>query len=314
LDGVPFDMHFALTFKDGVRRWFEATGQPIGSADAPHGGVVTIRDITERRLRVLQDEFMMLATHELRSPLTSLLLSLQLLAKRPPTEVDGLDRRSSIQLALRQGQRLRVLVDDLLDVGRVEQHKLRLQLTSVNLGALVVKTTEAAQLDAPAQKIVVDLDAQPLIVTADPTRLEQIVLNLLTNAIKYAPDTLQIDVRLTRVIGEQGEEAELQVQDYGPGISADQLPMLFTRYFQSAQIDSRAQGGLGLGLFITKELVTAHGGSITAASVVGEGTTFTVRLPLAVSSNGRTTPSASVSPRPLARARARRTDDRPRRG
>lgn len=305
VNGIPFNMHFALTVPDGARRWFEATGQPIGSTDAPHGGVVTIRDITERRLRLLQDEFLLLASHELRSPLTSLLLSLQLLAKRPSNEVDGQEERHAIQVALRQGQRLRVLINDLLDVGRVEQHKLRLQLVPVDLSALVVKTTEAAKLDAPSQKIVVDMDAQPLIVTGDPTRLEQIVLNLLTNAIKYAPDTLRIDVRLKRVSGEQGEEAQLQVQDYGPGISAGELPLLFTRYFQSAQVGSKALGGLGLGLFITKELVTAHGGSITAASVVGEGTTFTVRLPLAVSSDGHTTPSASASQEPLAHGRTK---------
>lgn len=308
VNGDSFDIHFALTLPDGARRWFEATGQPIGSADTPHGGVVTIRDITERRLRVLQEEFMLLASHELRTPLTSMLLSLQLLAQRPPNEVTGPDKRSTIQLALRQGQRLRVLVDDLLDVGRVEQRKLRLQLAPVNLGALVIKTTEAAQIDALAQKIVVDLDAQPLIVNGDPTRLEQIVLNLLTNAIKYAPDTQHIDVRLRRVIGEHGEEAELQVQDYGPGISADQLPLLFTRYFQSAQIDSRAQGGLGLGLFITKELVTAHDGSITAASVVGEGTTFTVRLPLVVAPDGLPSRSPKVTKNVRTRARMESRD------
>ena len=304
LNGDHFELHFALTFPEGARRWFEATGQPIGSAEMPRGGVVTIRDITERRLRVLQDEFLLLASHELRSPLTSLLLSLQLLAQRPPNEVDGPDRRSTIQLALRQGQRLRVLVNDLLDVGRVEQHKLNLQVAPVDLSQLVTKSVEAAQLDAPTQKIVVDLDAEPLIVTADPTRLEQVVLNLLTNAIKYAPDTQRIDVRLKRVVGEQGEQgeqAELQVQDYGPGISAGETPLLFTRYFQSTQMGSKALSGLGLGLFITKELVTAHGGSITAASVVGEGTTFTVRLPLAGSPDGQT----PLRPKVIKKARTR---------
>lgn len=278
--GAPFSMQFALTTPDGARQWFEATGQPIAQGDARQGGVVTIRDITERRLRLLQEEFLTLASHELRAPLTSLLMALQLLAKQPLSATADVTFQTTIRLALRQGQRLRVLVNDLLDVGRAQQNKLQLKLAPVDLGELVTTAIEVLQVDAPSPRITLDRRSEPLVVMADSIRLEQIITNLLTNAIKYAPNTQRIDVHLQRVDGAHGGEAEVQVRDYGPGISAADLPQIFTRYFQSARADRDAVDGLGLGLFITKELVTAHGGSITASSVVGQGATFTVRLPL----------------------------------
>ncbi len=124
-------------------------------------------------------------------------------------------------------------------------------------------------------------------VDGDATRLEQIVLNLLTNAITYAPGTQQIEIRLTRV----GKMAELQVRDFGPGIASADLPHIFDRYFQSASVSTHAQSsahrGLGLGLFITKELVTAHGGTISVTSALGEGATFMVQFPLHVRPQSR---------------------------
>ncbi len=118
--------------------------------------------------------------------------------------------------------------------------------------------------------------AAPLWVRGDAGRLEQVLVNLLTNAATHAPSARAIDVRLRRV----GAEAALEVQDYGRGIAAAQVPHLFTRFYQVARADRPAQGGLGLGLFICQELIAAHGGHITVASTEGEGTTFTVWLPL----------------------------------
>jgi two-component system CheB/CheR fusion protein len=280
--GSPFTLAFTLPAADGTRRWFEATGQPVRHAGV-EGGVVTIRDITERSQRLLQEEFMALASHELRSPLSSLLLALHLLAKDMPAGADDPQFQATARLALRQAQRLRVLVDDLLDVERVQQDKLHLQLAEVDLVQLVRETVAVAQLEAQGRIIALDAGTEPLLVSADATRLEQIVLNLLTNATKYAPNTERIDVRLRRTdaTSDAGrDEAVLQVQDYGAGIPAAELPQVFTRFFQSARVRATNHDGLGLGLFITKELVTAHGGSISVSSVEGEGTIFTVHLPL----------------------------------
>src|SRR6185312_13848868 len=278
--GSPFTLAFMLTAADGTRRWFEATGQPVRHKGI-EGGVVSIRDITERRLRLLQEEFLALASHELRSPLTALLMALQALTRRSLSDMSDADTQRTLRLALRQAQQLRVLVNDLLDASRVQQDKLRLHLVPVDFVALVSEAVEAVRLDVQSQAINLDCGTEPLVVMADAPRLEQIVLNLLTNAIKFAPDTQRIDVRLRRAEARSGTghaEAILQVQDYGPGISAAELPQVFTRYFQSAH--TTAHGGLGLGLFITRELVTAHDGDVSVVSTEGQGATFTVRLPL----------------------------------
>jgi len=291
--GVPFSMQFALTAPDGARRWFEATGQPITQEDTRQGGVVTIRDITERRLRLLQEEFLALASHELRSPLASLLLGLQALTRKSLSDMSGSEYQTMLGLALRQAQRLRVLINDLLDVDRVQQGKLQLRLAPVDLVPLVADAVGAAQLAAHGQQIIFDHSAEPVFVMGDTARLEQIIINLLTNAIKYAPHTPQIEVHLQPVDSAPGGEAEIHVRDYGRGISAADLPQIFTRYFQSARTGEDVGDGLGLGLFITKELVTAHGGTITATSVAGQGATFTVRLPL----RGAENPPARASAR-----------------
>ena len=278
--GSPFTLAFTLTAADGTRRWFEATGQPIRQ-DGVKGSVVIIRDITERRLSLLQEEFLALASHELRSPVTSLLMALQLLTKRSLSDVASADVQRTLRLALRQAQRLQVLVSDLVDMSRIQQDKLHLQLAPVDFIALVSEAVEAVQLDIQGQAIMLDHGTVPLVIMADAPRIEQVVLNLLTNAVKHAPDTQRIDVRLRRAEATSGAgraEVILQVQDYGPGIPAAELPQIFTRFFQSAS--TTARGGLGLGLFIARELVAAHGGSVTAASIEGQGATFTVRLPL----------------------------------
>jgi two-component system, chemotaxis family, CheB/CheR fusion protein len=303
--GAPFNMQFAVTSPDGAIRWFEATGQPIAQGDTRQGGVVTIRDITERRLRLLQEEFLALASHELRSPLTTLLIGLQMLTKKSLSEMEDSDYQTTLRLALRQGQRLRVLINDLLDVNSVQQGKLQLRLAPVDLVSLVADAVEAAQLDTQGQHIVFDHSAEPMVVMGDTARLEQIIINLLTNAIKYAPHTQRIDVQLRHVDGEHGGEAELQVRDYGRGISAFDLPQIFARYFQSAQAGGDIVDGLGLGLFITKELVTAHGGSITASSVVEQGAIFIMRLPLAGAEDHHAPASARVSERKPTSRRSR---------
>ena len=133
--------------------------------------------------------------------------------------------------------------------------------------------------------------------SGDRGRLVQVVLNLLQNAITYASETERIDVRLSRVPAAEEQPAggdgpagagwaQIEVQDYGSGIPPEDLPSLFTRFFQVARPDRPARGGLGLGLFISKQIVEQHGGTITVDSVVGQGSTFTVRLPLSTSQAG----------------------------
>jgi two-component system, chemotaxis family, CheB/CheR fusion protein len=277
--GAPFTITFTLPGRDGTRRWFEAVGQPIRSESEELGGVVSIRDITDRSLRRLQDEFVLMASHELRSPLTSQRIALQMLLKNlqaHPEDAHSQPLAKLAQTAVLQGRLVGVLVSDLLDVGRLQNGKLHLRLAPLDLTALTAQALELARPQTQGQILVLDGPSEPLMVEGDAVRIEQVVRNLVLNAIKYAPDTPRIDVRLRT----RDDVAEIQVEDYGPGIPETALPHLFTRFYQVERTDARSQGGLGLGLFISQQLVAAHGGTLTVTSRVGSGTGFTIALPL----------------------------------
>jgi two-component system CheB/CheR fusion protein len=272
--GETFSLTFTLPGADGTRRWFEATGQPIQSEGMDQGSVVVIRDITERSLRRMQEEFLALVSHELRTPLTPIRGYLTLLSQLLQTEsTDGRARRYLARVQ-EQMQRLQRLVDDLLEVERLQAGKLQLDREPVDLVPLVQGLVEALQATTEGPRVELAVAEEPLVVAGDATRLSQVVLNLLTNAAKYAANGERIEVRLRR---EEGE-ALLEVQDYGPGIPAAALSHLFDRFYQAVR--PMAQDGLGVGLFITRELVRAHGGAIEVRSTEGAGATFTVRLPL----------------------------------
>ncbi len=274
--GETFSLEFRLPDAAGSQRWFEANGQPLHDHGAGHA-VVVIRDITlSTQHRRMQDEFLSLASHELRTPLTSVQGYLDLLLTRVQHTSDDERTRHYATRAQGQTRRLVALVRDLTDVARLESGKLTLDLTSLELGALAAGVVETARDLPPGHTIRLDASAVPLRVRGDAGRLEQVLFNLLTNAFAHAPSAAPIDVRLRQ----EGGEIALDVRDYGRGIAADQLPHLFSRFYQVARPDRPSQGGLGLGLFICQELAAAHGGRITVASTEGEGTTFTVWLPL----------------------------------
>jgi two-component system CheB/CheR fusion protein len=275
--GEAFRMTFTLPGQDGTRRWFEANAHPIQSDGQTRGGVVVIRDITDRSLRRIQDEFMALASHELLTPLTAAQMAVQLLVRRlPPSNGPDDPTTRQSEIALHQMQRIITLVNDLMDSGRLQSGKLQMMMQRTSLRDLVRQTVAAAQLTTAVHQIAFTPPAEDLWVPCDPVRIEQILFNLLTNAIRHTPDGTRIDVRLRRA----NDAAELVVQDYGTGIAADRLAHIFTRFYQVAQSDKQPHHGLGLGLYITRELVQAHGGEITVASQEGVGTTFTITLPL----------------------------------
>ncbi len=301
--GETFSMTFTLVAPSGgERRWLEASGQPVMGDAAQQWGVVVIRDITERSLRRLQEQFTALASHELRTPLTSVKGYLQMLAKSL-TEQPGNERPLRyVQTALGQTERQMRLIEDLLDVARLQSGKFSLQREPLRLDTLLEQAVEAGQVLSQRQQIALTIagsetaaadsdvddgaraDGEPLWVNGDAARLEQAVLNLITNAIRYAPDSDRIDIRLSRVDGAAVDRAtalaEINVQDYGQGIAAGNLAAVFTRFYQVSQGTTRPIQGLGLGLFITQQIVEAHGGTITVESTEGQGATFSIRLPL----------------------------------
>jgi two-component system CheB/CheR fusion protein len=276
--GETFTIICTLPDSQGTGRWLEAKGQPIEQDSQMRGGVIVIRDVTDLSLRRLQDEFLALASHELRTPLTAARSALQLITRNAHGSPDH--QQQTIQrwtgVALRQVDRLAQLINDLMDVGRLQTGHLNLHLQPVELGEAVTQAVEASRLFAPDQPIELSIPDQPLMIAGDPVRIEQIVTNLLVNAVKYAPESPQIKVRLRQM----ANQAELQVEDAGPGIAAEKLAHLFSRYYQGDEGARQSQTGLGLGLFLTKELVTAHGGTVDVDSREGVGSTFTITFPL----------------------------------
>jgi two-component system CheB/CheR fusion protein len=275
--GEIFTLEFTLPTDDETRRFFEATGSPLRDEEGQLvGGVIVLRDITERSVHRLQDEFIALAGHELRSPLTTIKGHLQVTLKRLQEQPAANLVRQDTERMLTQVRRMERLITDLLDVGRLQRGTFQIHLKPLQVEPLVAEVVATAQ-GLTQQRITLEVTEGPFAVQGDAVRLEQVLQNLLSNAITYAPESPTIAVRLCRV----GNEAELQVQDTGPGIAAADLPHLFSRYYQVEHQGPMRSAGLGLGLYITKEIVTRHGGQISVTSAEGQGTTFTVRLPLA---------------------------------
>ncbi|WP_437738590.1 CheR family methyltransferase [Sorangium sp. So ce1335] len=281
--GERFQMEFTTPGPGRTTRHFEATGHPIGGSeasgkDAVERGVIVIRDITERSIRKLQDRFMAMASHELRTPLVPLRGYLDMLATLLPADGDARLHRFA-SLARAQTERLDRLVDDLVSATRIQTGKFELKLADVELVPLVADAVETAQTMSPTPKIHIDLPSSApgrMVVRGDPARLEQVLMNLLGNAFRYADGSPRIDVRLRHA----GGAAEIDVEDQGPGIPAADVPHVFSSFYQVDRPRNASSSGMGLGLFICREIVKAHGGHIFVRSAEGKGSTFTIRLPL----------------------------------
>ncbi len=273
--GEAFDMPFTLTGPDGERRWFEARGAPIvGPPDSPvpTGGVITIRDTSARSLLNQQEAFMATASHELRTPIAALHGYVQLLERR--LDPNTMPREAEFaRIALSQTRRLNLLLERLFDLARLQSGRLVVECRPIDLVEVVRQAIDAARALAPEREFQLEVDRDEVTAYADPDRVEQVLLNLITNAIQHAPDGGAIGIRVTM----EDSRAAVAVQDHGPGIPPKRLARLFSA-------SARAHGagdGLGLGLFIARELVRAQGGSIEVDSELGEGTTTIVRLRLA---------------------------------
>ncbi len=225
-----------------------------------------------------RDEFLSIASHELRTPLTPLQIVLQrLLSERSnePLETIATDRlRLLLVRSERQVQRLTALVDNLLDVSRVSSGTLRLQREECDLAEVVAEVVGRFGEECARAECQVTIEAPPTLVGQwDPLRIEQVITNLLANAIKYGagkPIAIQVD--------RAGASARLVVTDHGIGIEPEKVSRIFERFERA--VSSRSYGGLGLGLYIARQIVEAHGGQITVASRPAEGSTFTIELPI----------------------------------
>jgi len=221
-----------------------------------------------------KDEFLATLSHELRNPLAPMRSALDVFRLKY-----GEDDERLVKAFDRQLRHLTRLVDDLMDVSRITQNRMQLRRTPVELGPLVRGAAQdmAATMAAARHTLRLSVPDAPLVVDGDPTRLAQVVINLLANAAKYTPDGGLIDVALACV----DDHAELRVRDNGIGIPADALGAVFSMFAQLEPALDRARGGLGIGLALARGIVDLHGGEILVDSAgAGQGSEFTLRLPL----------------------------------
>ncbi|MGL5063838.1 MAG: PAS domain-containing protein [Microcoleus sp.] len=329
-----YNIEYRIVRPDGSIRWICDRGFPIHERSGEVHRVAGIaEDITQRkqweqeRERLLaqaqaareaaeaanrsKDEFIAMVAHELRSPLNSVMGWAKMLQSR---SFDRATTTKALETIVRNTQAQVQLIDDLLDISRMICGKLNLTLQPVNLASAIEAALEMVRPMAAAKQILLATQIQPVgQISGDLNRLQQIAINLLTNAIKFTPVGGRVEVRLEEI----DTQACLQVCDTGKGIAPDFLPYIFER-FQQAQTSGGAKDGLGLGLAIVKHLVELHGGAIAAASPgVGQGSTFTVMLPLLEATGGRRKDddrsdlSLNPSSLPLAGIRILAVDDEP---
>jgi two-component system CheB/CheR fusion protein len=270
--GERFRMEFAVTQPSGTRRWFEAVAEPLTAGDRSWGGVLTIRDLSERTMRLSLERLMAAAGHELKTPVAALHGYLQLVQR-------GLGPESSTQArtyagrAVAQTRQIGDLIERLFDVSRIQAGRLELVTAPIDLLGVVRAAAEVAETLPNAPTIQVSTPGAPILVQADAGRLRQVFVNVLSNAVEHAATSPTIDLTVRR----SGSVAVVEVRDHGPGIASNVMPQLFQPY---TRLGSKPSAGLGLGLYLAREIVTAHGGTIEAESTLGEGTVVVVRLPL----------------------------------
>ena len=260
-----------------------------------------IRNITERSLLEKQmqeqsialkdlhrrkDEFLAMLSHELRNPLAPIINAVELLRLQSN---EGEVQRKARTLIERQVGQLSRLVDDLLEVSRITTGRIHLQKERIGLNGIVERAVETTRplMDQRRHEFTVTLSPQPIWLDADGTRMEQVIVNLLTNAAKYTPDHGHIFLTVQM----ENQSAVLRITDTGVGISPDLLPHIFELFTQSERSIDRSQGGLGIGLTLVQRLVEMHGGHIVASSVLGQGSEFVVHLPIMVPAVSQPKPS-----------------------
>ena len=253
--------------KDGRRVDISVSVSPVADSAGRIVGAATIaQDISERkRMEATQRDFLAMVSHDLRSPLTVIRASAQLLQRR------GEYREATVETILAYADRMTRLIDDLTDVVRLEEGHLPLQREPLDLVALAREYAAAARQQSAGHTVRVEAPDAPVCGAWDRVRLGQVVENLLSNALKHGAKDGEVVVRVEQPAG----EALISVRDFGPGIDPNHMPHLFDRFYRA----NTGSSGLGLGLYISRILVEAHGGRIWAESQPGQGSTFTVALP-----------------------------------
>ncbi|HEY6293755.1 MAG TPA: ATP-binding protein [Terriglobia bacterium] len=241
-----------------------------------------LREVEQQRRRQaeLKDEFLSHVSHELRSPLTAIYQFTTLVLDGLAGDLN-LQQREYLGIALRNVQQLRTMIEDILIVTRAEVGKLQIEPRALGLSELIHQTLDALRVQAAERNVALETQISPDLpsVYADPTRTRQVLSNLIENGIKYAGEGARISVK-AGISGEEPQFVRVAVIDNGPGLSREQAACVFDRLYQAGDPASAGRKGLGLGLFISKQLVQAHGGRIGLESEPGRGCSFFFTLPV----------------------------------
>ena len=301
-----------------MKRWFDVYATRLGGAGSDLVAIlfsdITQRLVAEQDMRRLNDElaqanrrkteFLATLAHELRNPLAPLSNGLHLM-RMAATKPELLEKTR--QMMERQIQHMVHLVDDLLDVARISTGKVELRRQRMDLRDVVATAVETSTslIEGGGHKLTVEVPSQPMPMDADPTRIAQVISNLLNNAAKYTPEGGRIALK----VWTEDMQAVLSVADTGIGIGPEAIDKVFEMFAQVPGA-GKPQGGLGIGLSLVQSLVALHGGSVSAASGgVGRGSTFTVRLPLAAPQAAGTSQQAEAVARQLGQLQVLVVDD-----
>ncbi len=252
-----------------IEPWHNRTGQVIGV-------IGTSRDVTEQvELEQRKDNFISIASHELRTPITVLRGFTQILTRR--LDQQGVEQSlAMLQKIDAQISRLVKLIDELLDASKIQAGRLEYEAEPVELDTLVHETVDVLQASSPTHLLRVS-GTTDAIILGDKDRLGQVLTNLITNAIKYSPQASSVDILLSS----SEKAASVRVRDYGIGIASVHQQHIFDRFYRAHDSSDKTFRGLGMGLYIAQEIVKRHGGDLRVESEEGKGSTFTLSLPLA---------------------------------
>jgi two-component system phosphate regulon sensor histidine kinase PhoR len=257
-------------------RWLQVNGAALLNPDGTrHGTILVFHDLTRlKRLENARQEFVANVSHELRTPLS-------LIKGYVETLLDGAKEKPEVATKFlltieRNAERLKLLIEDLLAISELESGRVTLNLQAVQLHDLADKVLEDFKARAGSRNVTLANETPELQIRADPVRLEQVLGNLVDNAIKYGKPNGTVTIAARAV---EGSQAEIGVVDDGPGIPPDALERVFERFYRLDKARSREQGGTGLGLSIVKHIVQSHGGRIWATSELGQGAKFFFTIP-----------------------------------
>ena len=256
----------------GPRSVWQMSRQPI---DERYSMIELLNRTSEADISKAHTDFVANASHELRTPLASIIGYMETLVDG---DVDAAQATRFHETVLREARRLQSLVDDLMSLSRIEAEKHDQPREEVDLVALVERASRDGAGSARQERVQIAVSSEPVVVRGDPRQLEQLVCNLVDNALKYGDPERPVTVDVDR---SDRDMAVLAVTDQGEGIAAEHIPHLTRRFYRTDPGRSRAAGGTGLGLAIVKHIVERHRGQLDIASRRGEGTTVTVNLPLA---------------------------------